>query len=81
MDARSLKAEYGDRLAFHGGISIQRTLPRGTPDDVRREVGERIETLGRGGGYIACTSHNIQADTPLDNITALLEAYREYGRA
>lgn len=80
MDPQTLKDGFGDRLAFHGGISIQRTLPLGTPQDVRREVQERIEILGRGGGYIACTAHNIQADTPAENVRTLLQAYHEFGR-
>ena len=70
----------GDRLCFHGSISIQKTLPFGTPDDVRREVGERFETLGPDGGFIFCTAHNIQADTPIANIEALFEAYHDLGR-
>ncbi|MHB8897635.1 MAG: uroporphyrinogen decarboxylase family protein [Thermoguttaceae bacterium] len=80
MDRRELKVRYGDRLSFHGSISIQRTLPFGTPDDVRNEVRERMETLASGGGFIFCTAHNIQADTPTENIVALFEAYRELGR-
>lgn len=80
MQARDLKAEFGRRLAFHGGISVQRTLPYGTVEEVQQEVHERAEVLGRGGGYILCTSHNIQADTPLDNIIALLDAYRTHSR-
>ncbi len=80
MDRKELKRLFGDRLTFHGSISIQRTLPFGTPDDVRREVAERMATLGPGGGFIFCTAHNIQADTPLENVLALFEAYRELGR-
>ncbi len=79
MNARALKAEFGDLLAFHGGISIQNTLPRGTPEQVRAEVRDRVEALAGGGGYILCTSHNIQADTPLENLEALMQAYREFG--
>jgi uroporphyrinogen decarboxylase len=79
MDRASLKADHGDELVLHGGISIQRALPRGSPDDVRRDVAATIETLGRGGGYIACTSHNIQADTPPENVVALLRAYHDLG--
>lgn len=79
MDPAALKQEFGGRIAFHGGISIQRTMPFGTPEDVRREVKNRMETLGKGGGYILCTAHNIQADTPLENLDALLDAYRRYG--
>ncbi|MHC4405461.1 MAG: uroporphyrinogen decarboxylase family protein [Planctomycetota bacterium] len=80
MDHRELKRRFGDRLSFHGSISIQRTLPFGTPDDVRNEVQERMETLAAGGGFIFCTAHNIQADTPTENIVALFEAYRTFGR-
>ena len=80
MDRRELKRRFGDRLCFHGSISIQRTLPFGTPDDVRNEVRERFESLGPGGGFIFCTAHNIQADTPTENVVALFEAYRTVGR-
>jgi uroporphyrinogen decarboxylase len=80
MDRKELKERFGDRLCFHGSISIQRTLPFGTPDEVRNEVRERVETLAPGGGFIFCTAHNIQADTPTENIVALFDAYRALGR-
>ena len=80
MDPVSLKERYGDRLCLHGGISIQRTMPHGTPDDVRREVERLAAGMGRRGGYIFCTAHNIQADTPMENVTALLDAYGEFSR-
>lgn len=80
MDLRELKAKFGDRISFHGSVSIQRTMPHGTPDDIRAEVKERFETLGPGGGFIFCTAHNIQIDTPVENALALFDAYREFGR-
>ena len=80
MDRCDLKRRFGQQLSFHGSISIQKTLPFGTPDDVRNEVKERFESLGPGGGFIFCTAHNIQADTPTENVVALFDAYREYGR-
>ena len=80
MDHAQIKRRFGDRLAFHGGISIQSNLPFGTPKNVREEVRERIRTLAPGGGYILCTAHNIQPDTPLANIEALFDAYRTLGR-
>ncbi len=80
MEAGALKAAYGDRLAFHGGISIQQTLPFGSPADIRREVEDRVRDLAPGGGYILCTAHNIQADTPVANVRALIEAYHRFGR-
>ncbi|HOZ47474.1 MAG TPA: uroporphyrinogen decarboxylase family protein [Candidatus Hydrogenedentes bacterium] len=79
MEPRALKRDFGDRLVFHGGLSIQRTLPFGTPDDVRAEVRDRIDALAPGGGYILCTAHNLQADVPLANVDALLGAYRDLG--
>ena len=80
MDYPKIKAEVGDRLCFQGAISIQRALPFGTPEDVRAEVSERVEALATGGGYIISTSHNIQGDTPVENVLALIKAYDEFGR-
>ncbi len=80
MDRRELKRRFGDRLTFHGSISIQKTMPLGTPEDVRAEVRERFATLGPGGGFIFCTAHNIQVDTPIENVLALFAAYQEFGR-
>jgi uroporphyrinogen decarboxylase len=78
MDGRKLKTEFGHRLAFHGGIDINQTLPRGTPDEVRAEVRDRVQTLGRGGGYILCSSHHIQPDTPVENVLAMYEVDLRY---
>jgi uroporphyrinogen decarboxylase len=80
MAGPELKRLFGQRLSFHGSLSIQRTLPFGTPEQVRNEVRERFEALGPGGGFIFCTAHNIQADTPLSNVEALFAAYRDIGR-
>lgn len=77
MDPRTLKKEFGDRLVFWGGVvDTQRTLPFGTPDQVRREVGERCRIFGDGGGFVANSIHNIQAKTPVDNIVAMIETIR-----
>jgi uroporphyrinogen decarboxylase len=80
MDPVELKKKFGNRLCFHGSISIQHTLPFGTVKDVREEVRNRFEALGPGGGFIFCTAHNIQVDTPLENVEALFEAYQRYGQ-
>jgi uroporphyrinogen decarboxylase len=80
MDRGELKQRFGERLSFHGSISIQKTLPFGTAEDVRAEVRERRESLAPGGGFIFCTAHNIQADTPIENVEALFEAYHTFGR-
>ncbi len=73
MDPAELKTMYGDRLCFCGGISVQSTLPFGTPEDVRHEVRERVRVLGRDGGYILGPSHAIQVGTPPENILALFD--------
>ena len=80
MSLVDLKARFGQELCFHGGVSIQRTMPFGTPDEIRQEVREIAETVKPDGGYIFCTAHNIQADTSLENVQALLEAYHRHGR-
>jgi hypothetical protein len=81
MDPRSLKDRFGDRVSFWGGgVDTQRTLPFGKPEDVRREVKERIEVLGRGGGLVFNTVHNVQAGVPAENLLALYEAVRDFGR-
>jgi uroporphyrinogen decarboxylase len=73
MDARTLKARYGDQLCFEGGVSVQTTLPFGTPGDVRCEVEALIAVLGAGGGYILGPSHAIQAGTPPENVVAMFD--------
>ncbi|MBC7231960.1 MAG: hypothetical protein H5T68_01785 [Chloroflexi bacterium] len=78
-DVAGLKAKYGDRLSFWGGIDSQHVLPHGTPEEVREEVRLRIHQLGKGGGYIAAAVHNIQPDVPPRNIIAMSEAVREFG--
>ena len=78
-DTRKLKAEFGDRLAFWGAIDTHHVLPHGTPEDVRREVRQRITDLGPGGGYVVCSVHNIQPEVPPANVVAMLEAVNEFG--
>jgi hypothetical protein len=77
MDARDLKSRFGDRITFWGGgVDTQRTLPFGTPDEVRREVRERIAILGPGGGFVFNTIHNVQAKVPAANLVALYETVK-----
>ena len=71
MNPAEIKRLYGGELTFCGLISTQQTLPHGTPEDVRREVRERIEVVGKGGGYICSPAHCIQPDTPIENVLAL----------
>lgn len=76
MDMQRIKAEFGSKIAFHGGIDLQETMARGTREDVANEARERIKILGRGGGYICTTAHYIQADTDIENILVLYTAPR-----
>jgi uroporphyrinogen decarboxylase len=77
MDPVKLKAEYGDRLCFWGSLDIQKTLPSGTPEDVRSEVINRFETIGQNGGLIIGPTHNLQLDTPLENFWAMVDTIRQ----
>ncbi|MBN1249194.1 MAG: uroporphyrinogen-III decarboxylase-like protein [Anaerolineae bacterium] len=73
MERKGLKRDFGDRIVFHGGVDNQQTLPFGTVADVREEVAANIEILGEGGGYIIAPCHNIQANTPPENVVAMYE--------
>ncbi len=79
MDIKRLKKEFGKDISFQGGMDIQHVLPLGKTQDVREMVRYAMESAKRGGGYIICTAHNIQVDTPIENVVALFEAYHEFG--
>jgi len=79
MDARHLKAEFGEDIVFWGGgVDTQKTLAFGTPEAVRAEVLERCRIFGPGGGFVFNAVHNIQANVPIANIAAMFEAVREF---
>ena len=79
MDAARLKAQFGDRLVFWGGIDSHKVLPYGSPDDVRREVRHNIDVLAPSGGYVLNSVHNIQPDVSPENICAMFDEAVEYG--
>jgi uroporphyrinogen decarboxylase len=76
MDPAELKAEFGDRIIFWGGVDEQHLLPFGSRDEIFAEIEKLIRVLGKDGGYILAPGHNIQEDTPPENIIALFEAAR-----
>jgi uroporphyrinogen-III decarboxylase len=79
MGAEHLKSTYGDRLVFWGGgVDTQKTLPFGTPKEVRAEVLERCRVFSQGGGFVFDAIHNIQARTPVENIVAMVNAVKEF---
>jgi uroporphyrinogen decarboxylase len=73
MDVEQTLDRYAGRLAFYGGLSIQRTLPFGTPEEVREEVRHRLSLGRRLGGYIVAPSHDMPPDIPQGNVEAMLE--------
>jgi len=79
MDRKVLKEEYGDQLSFFGAIDEQRVLPQGSVKEVTDEVQKAIRDLAVGGGFMLAAAHNIQPDTPLDNILAMYDSVRDYG--
>ena len=79
MDPKMLKAKYGDRIVFWGGgVDTQRTLPFGSPEQVYKEVTERLNIFAPGGGFVFSAVHDIQANTPIDNFIAMLNAVWDY---
>ncbi len=82
MDPARLKKTYGDRIVFWGaGVDTQKTLPFGSPEEVRREVLERCEIFSPDGGFVFNSVHNVQALTPIANMAALLDAVKEFNSA
>jgi uroporphyrinogen decarboxylase len=74
MEPDMLKKQFGDRIVFWGGgCDVQRVLPLGSPDDVRRDVRRRIQILGDGGGFVFAPIHNILAGVPPGNVAAMYE--------
>ena len=73
MNPARIKKEFGDKLSFWGTIDEQHTLPFGSPADVQKEVKQRIETVGKNGGFIISPAHHVQLDTPLENFWAMVK--------
>jgi uroporphyrinogen decarboxylase len=80
MDMAEPKADYGDRLIFHGAVEKQKVIPYGTAQEVREEVLHRMATLGKGQeGYICCSCHDIQPGTPFENVLTLVDTAKNNG--
>ncbi len=79
MDINEVKRRYGDRICLVGNIDLHHTLTRGTPAEVEAEVRERIEVVGRGGGYMVSSANTITSYCKLENVLAMRDAVRRYG--
>ena len=80
MDPALIKKQFGDRLAFWGTVGTQTTFPFATVEEMRKVVKDRIETVGKGGGFLIAPTHKIEPDVPWENIIAFVKAAREFGR-
>jgi uroporphyrinogen decarboxylase len=77
MEPELLKSTFGERLSFHGGISVQALLPCSDALTVEVECRRLVEVFGMGGGYIAAPTHSIQVGTPPENVLAMLRGVLE----
>lgn len=78
MEAQTLKREFGKDLVFWGGgVDTQHTLPFGAPDEVYRQVRERIAIFNEGGGFVFNAIHNLQANSPVNGIIAMFKAIHD----
>lgn len=80
MDVFEFKRRYHGKLSFHGGLSVQKTLPFGTPQEVR-DLTRRLIEAGRQGGYVLAPSHAVPPDVPPQNIMAMMEVLKAQGGA
>ena len=77
MDPRELKDKYGDQITFWGGgVDTQSTLPFGTPEQVDKQVRERVRIFGKNGGFVFNTIHNVQPKIPVENVLAMYDAFK-----
>ncbi|OGV72683.1 MAG: hypothetical protein A3K19_06890 [Lentisphaerae bacterium RIFOXYB12_FULL_65_16] len=79
MSPAYLKKTFGGRLAFHGCISTAGPLAYGTVADVEREVRETLAVMASGGGYMLAPTHQLQDNSPVENVIAMYQAAHTLG--
>jgi uroporphyrinogen decarboxylase len=80
MDQIAVKEKYGDKITIDTGISVQKTLPFGTKEDVKKETLSALKHLAPGGGFVYGTSHYALYDVPIENIVTLYETCKKHGK-
>ncbi len=78
MDFETLHRQYSDKLSFCGVLGTQTLMPFGTPADIRREVSEKLDFVGKQGGLLACPTHILEPEVPVENVIAYIEACLAY---
>jgi len=78
MEPERLKADFGDKIAFWGGIDTQHVLPYGTEEQVKTEVKRILSVMNPNGGYILSPAHTIQYDVPAENVIAVYQGAKEF---
>ncbi len=80
MNPAELKKKFGDKLTFWGAIDNQYTMPFGNVQEVIDEVKSRLKKVAPGGGLIIGPSHNVQPNTPIENMMAFYETVKKHGK-
>jgi uroporphyrinogen decarboxylase len=79
MNPYELKAKWGSKIVFWGGLGSQTTIPFGTPQEIKAEVCKLCSEMGRGGGYILAPAKPLQPGTPIENALAVVDAFTHQG--
>ncbi len=80
MSPRYLKQRFGHKLAFHGCISTAGKVAFGTVEETIADVRQTLEIMMPGGGYALAPTHQLQDNSPTENVVAMYEAALRYGR-
>jgi len=76
--AQELKDEFGDIFVFWGAIDQQHLLPYGTDQELEADIKEKIEILGKNGGYMISPAHIIQDDVSFERVEKFIELCKKY---
>jgi len=80
MGLKEVKQAFGHKICLIGNVDNKTTLVTGSVEDVKSEAIECIQAAAPGGGYILASDHSLKDDMPNENIFALYETGREYGK-